>query len=111
MNILKGQPRGAFDPGRLMEAASIALNEARGRASELVEGAVAEGDLDTAVGELLRLRKPIDSFFDEVMVMVEDEALRDARLGLLAEVRDLFLRVADFSLVVLEGEDRDEQQV
>ena len=41
--------------------------------------------------------------------MVDDEKLRDARLGLLAGVRDLFLRVADFSRVVLEGEERDEQ--
>lgn len=110
MNILRGQSPGPFDPGRLVEPASIALNEARAGASERVEKAVGEGDLDAAVRELLRLRKPIDGFFDDVMVMVDDESLRDARLGLLAEVRDLFLRVADFSLVVLEGEDRDEQE-
>jgi glycyl-tRNA synthetase beta subunit len=39
-----------------------------------------------------------------VMVMVEDEKLRAVRLGLLSEVRSLFMRIADFSRVVLEGE-------
>ena len=44
------------------------------------------------------------SSFDDVMVMVDDEKLRRARLGLLSEVRELFLRMADFAQVVLEGE-------
>ena len=73
-----------------------------------VERAIGEGDFDRAVKELLRLRKPIDDFFDDVMVMVEDERLRNMRLGLLAEVRRLFLWIADFARVVLEGEEREE---
>jgi glycyl-tRNA synthetase beta chain len=58
--------------------------------------------------ELLKLRRPIDGFFDDVMVMVDDEAVRNMRLGLLAAVRRLFLRIADFACVVLEGEERKE---
>ncbi len=49
--------------------------------------------------ELASLRDPIDNFFDEVMVMVEDEKLRMNRLILLASLRDLFLKVADISLL------------
>jgi glycyl-tRNA synthetase beta chain len=40
---------------------------------------------------------PVDSFFDDVMVMVDDQALRRNRLALLASLRELFLDVADIS--------------
>ncbi|VAX01178.1 Glycyl-tRNA synthetase beta chain, partial [hydrothermal vent metagenome] len=50
-----------------------------------------------ALGRLASLRKTVDPFFDEVMVMADDAALRDNRLALLAQLRNLFLRVADLS--------------
>ena len=108
MNILKGETPGEFDPGALVEPASQALNEMRETVEAGVDAAMAGGDFDSAVRELLRLRKPIDSFFDDVMVMVDDPRLKEARLGLLWEVKRLFMRVADFSRVVLEGEEREE---
>jgi glycyl-tRNA synthetase beta chain len=43
------------------------------------------------------MRKPIDTFFDKVMVMVEDEGIRNNRLALLDGIGKLFLRIADFS--------------
>lgn len=46
---------------------------------------------------LARLRDPIDRFFDDVMVMVEDEILRNNRLLLLNNLRELFLQIADIS--------------
>ena len=42
--------------------------------------------------------------------MVDDDALRAARLGLLAAIRGLFVRVADFAKVVLEGEEPEERE-
>ncbi len=108
MNILKGQEGHAHDPGALVEPSSKALEETRVSAVGAVDKALAAGDFDAAVRELLSLRKPIDTFFDDVMVMVDDERLRSARLGLLAGVRDLFLTIADFAKVVLEGEDRED---
>jgi glycyl-tRNA synthetase beta chain len=50
---------------------------------------------------LADLREPIDAFFDDVMVNVEDAALRDNRLNLLKRLRDLFLEVADISLLAV----------
>lgn len=47
--------------------------------------------------ELAALKEPVDRFFDDVMVMVDDAPLRDNRLALLAHLRKLFLRVADIS--------------
>ena len=43
----------------------------------------------------------MDAFFDGVMVNVEDDALRNNRLNLLKQLRDLFLQVADISLLVV----------
>ena len=99
---------GDFDTGALVEPASQALDEMRKTAEAGVDAAMAGADFDSAVRVLLRLRKPIDSFFDDVMVMVDDPKLKEARLGLLEEVKRLFMRVADFSRVVLKGEEREE---
>lgn len=53
---------------------------------------------------LLRLRKDIDKFFDEVLVMCEDEKLRKNRLALVNFINLLFLKFADLSKIVIEGE-------
>lgn len=49
--------------------------------------------------QLANLRAAVDKFFDDVMVMVDDEAVRNNRLALLAQLRNLFLEVADISLL------------
>jgi glycyl-tRNA synthetase beta chain len=55
------------------------------------------GDYTTAMKKLAALRPQVDDFFDSVMVMVEEEAVRDNRLALLSGLGELFLRVADLS--------------
>lgn len=59
----------------------------------------AEGNYQDALVELASLREVVDAFFDNVMVMDEDSQVRINRLTLLSELRDLFLRVADISLL------------
>lgn len=49
--------------------------------------------------QLARLQHPIDAFFDQVMVMVDNPALQNNRLALLNAMRNLFLQVADISLL------------
>ncbi|MEX0584279.1 MAG: glycine--tRNA ligase subunit beta, partial [Natronospirillum sp.] len=66
-----------------------------------VEHTVASGDYAAALAELSKLKLPLDQFFNDVMVMADDPALREQRLALLAEVRRLFLKVADISLLQL----------
>ncbi len=53
-----------------------------------------------ALSSLASLREVVDSFFDDVMVMADDEALRNNRIALLSQLRNLFLEVADISLLV-----------
>jgi len=57
---------------------------------------------EQALVEISRLRPFIDTFFDKVMVMVEDEELRAHRLGLLQTLVDEFSSIADFSEIVTE---------
>jgi glycyl-tRNA synthetase beta chain len=57
-------------------------------------------DYTDVLKQLARLRQPVDQFFDDVMVMVDDEDLRNNRLALLQQLRNLFLEVADISLLV-----------
>lgn len=57
----------------------------------------AERNYAAGLRELAALRDDVDAFFDSVMVMHEDAALRANRLGLLARIRGLFLRAADLS--------------
>jgi len=56
-----------------------------------------KGDYTTAMKKLAALRPEVDDFFDKVMVMVDEEAVRDNRLALLSGLSQLFMRVADLS--------------
>lgn len=55
------------------------------------------GDYTGALSELAALREPVDAFFDHVMVMADDVAIRNNRLALLDSLRTLFLRIVDLS--------------
>lgn len=58
-----------------------------------------KGDYASALSALAKLHAPVDAFFAEVMVMADDPAVRDNRLALLNRLRNLFLRVADISVL------------
>ena len=58
---------------------------------------------DEALAALATIRRPLDDFFDKVMVMVDDEAVRGSRLCLLQAVASAFQSIADFSEVVTAG--------
>lgn len=59
----------------------------------------AAGNYQDALVELAALREPVDAFFDNVMVMDDNDAVRVNRLTLLSKLRELFLRVADISVL------------
>ena len=63
----------------------------------VVEPMFAAADYTAAMKRLATLRPEVDNFFDHVMVMVDEEAVRDNRLAVLQGLRKLFLRVADLS--------------
>ncbi|MFW5823387.1 MAG: glycine--tRNA ligase subunit beta, partial [Marinobacter sp.] len=87
------------DNALLQDKAEIALSEQVSEQAEKVVPLFDQGDYATALSSLASLRVPVDAFFDEVMVMAEDEAVRNNRLALLNRLRNLFLRVADISVL------------
>ena len=62
-------------------------------------------DYERALLEIAKLRPAIDKFFDGVMVMVDNDALRANRLALLQTVVKEFSTIADFSEIVTEGKE------
>jgi len=73
------------------------------RTIESVERSRAARDYDEALREIAELRPLIDKFFDDVMVMVDDDNLRANRLALLRTVVKEFSTIADFSEMATEG--------
>lgn len=91
------------DASLLRDSAEKALAEQVDQQSARVLPLFENGDYASALSSLASLREPVDSFFDEVMVMADDEATRNNRLALLNRLRNLFLRVADISLLPTAG--------
>lgn len=88
-----------IDLALLQEDAEKALAEAVEIMAEALEPAFATGKYQEALSKLAGLRAPVDAFFDNVMVMADDEALKKNRLTLLNKLRNLFLQIADISLL------------
>ena len=86
-----------LDSNLLVEPAEKALAESITRMSLLSEPLLASRDYTNVLKNLATLRDPIDSFFNDVMVMADDQALRNNRLSLLSKLRTLFVNVADIA--------------
>ena len=82
-----------------VEPAEKALAEAVLTLRTEVQPIIAKGDYTAVLDKLANLRAPVDSFFDNVMVNAEDPALRQNRLAILNTLQDLFLQVADISVL------------
>jgi len=98
-NILKkadGEP-GGVDAARLQEAAEHDLHRALLATEPAVLAALAHADYAQALTALATLKAPVDRFFDDVMVMADDLAVRANRLALLAHLGRLMNSVADIS--------------
>lgn len=94
-NLSRPELGEAADPA-LMGVEEARLADALAEAEQTSAEALAIGDHVTALGVLARLRGPIDAFFDAVLVMDPDPALRDNRLRLLNRFVAVFSRFADF---------------
>ena len=99
-NILKkieGDIAVSVDESLFKEAQEKALYDTLKKQQERVEPLFAVGDYSSALKSLAGLRDDVDAFFDGVMVMADDEAIKNNRLALLSQLRNLFLNIADLS--------------
>ncbi|MDG4474849.1 glycine--tRNA ligase subunit beta [Thiovibrio frasassiensis] len=97
INIIKDNSKTSVQAELLTESAEQKLHEAfltvRLEATPLLEA----GDYEKGLEVILKMKGPVDTFFEEVMVMVEDERVRANRLNLLTAIARLFLQIGDFS--------------
>ena len=101
-NILRKQSLAELavtDKSLLVEPAeiqlSVQIDAVKNQANTLFD----KGDYLQGLEQLAELRPAVDAFFDDVMVMVDDEAVKNNRLALLDELLQCFRQVADFSRI------------
>jgi len=87
----------SVDSALLTEKAEKQLAKELAAMEKLVMPELGQRQYEKALAKMAGLRAAVDAFFDSVMVMSDDQALRDNRLCLLSQLRALFLRVADIS--------------
>jgi len=87
------------DSSLLAQAEEKTLAEQVAAKQQAVEPLMAQGDYSAALTELAGLRVAVDAFFDNVMVMADDEAVKNNRLALLKQLQGLFIGIADISLL------------
>jgi glycyl-tRNA synthetase beta chain len=95
---LSDQPDSALFQDQAEHNLTFKLNELSPRAQPLFE----RGEYTQGLQILAALKGPIDEFFEQVMVMTDDTALRNNRLALLSQVQNLFLSVADLSCLHIQ---------
>jgi len=106
-NILRAEEKkdgeGAFeapaDTARLVEPSEKALHAALQTAETEANAALDTQDYAAAMRAMAKLRAPVDAFFEAVMVNADDPSIRRNRLALLAALRRVTARIADFSKI------------
>ena len=94
---IKGKLPIAIDESLLLDEAEKTFYKTLSSLKDKVNVSVEAGEYDKALTQLAALRDPVDAFFDNVMVMDDNEAIRNNRIALLNNLRELFMQIADIS--------------
>jgi glycyl-tRNA synthetase beta chain len=95
----EGDAAASVDSGLLADEAEREVVAVLDRIAPEIETAIAEGDFDSALAAAAGLGEPLDRFFEDVLVMADDAAVRANRLRLLLDVRDTVGRLGDFTQI------------
>ena len=100
-NILNknGNGNASFDPALLSESAEIIMADSLETVKRTNLTVISQGNYHDALQGLAQLAGPLDQFFSDIMVMTDDESLKNNRLALLSELQIELGRVADISLL------------
>jgi glycyl-tRNA synthetase beta chain len=99
VNISKSHVLGEVNTRQFENACEQELFEAYGKIEKKAGEKISQKDYTSALKELSLLRKPVDEFFNGVLVMAEDEKIRNNRLSLLIKIAQLFFKIGDFSKI------------
>ncbi len=102
-NILQDQSKYKVNEGLLLEKQERELHTTFSIIRDNILPLIAIGDFAKAQRMIFRMRSSINDFFDNVLVMTDDKRLRRNRLAILQEISRLLSKIADYSLVVIEG--------
>jgi glycyl-tRNA synthetase beta chain len=103
-NILKGLPQAKVNPDLFVEKEERDLFSTLTIIRDNAQPMIARADFARAQGILFKLQPVLNTFFDKVLVMAEEKKVRQNRLGLLQSINRMLLEIADYSLVVVEGD-------
>lgn len=98
---ISAKKRMEVNPDLFEEPAEKALFEQMKKVEHSVDSLYSAGEYGTILSQLASLREPVDIFFEQVMVMVDNQNLKNNRIALLARLQDLLQGVADISLLQL----------
>ncbi len=102
-NITQSAQEEKFDPSQFTEEAERVLWREYLKAEGQLTHLLKKGNYEGGVEQLVPLTEPINRYFDDVLVMTDEENLRRNRLGFLSALAGLFLRIGDFSALVLDS--------
>ncbi len=94
---IKGELPSSIDEKLLSDEAEKSFYTTLNNLTDKVRQSVKASEYEQALNQLAELRDPVDSFFDNVMVMDDDKAVRNNRIALLNNLRGLFMQIADLS--------------
>ena len=103
-NILKGLPPAKVNSDLFAEKEERDLFSTLSIIRDNAQPMIARGDYVRAQGIIFKLQPVLNTFFDKVLVMTEEKSVRQNRLGLLQSINKMLLGIADYSLVVVEGD-------
>lgn len=101
-NITAGHDSTTVDRAKLENDVERRLNELASEVGEQIEEMIGEREYKRALESFAGLAGELEAFFDEVMVMVEDEAVRRNRMSLLRKIGDAVRRIADVTKIVVD---------
>jgi glycyl-tRNA synthetase beta chain len=104
-NITDGQPDGEIDSGLFEHAEEEELHRASSAFHDRLGECREKGELEQAFSGMADMAEVLDRFFDEVLVMADDDRVRANRIALLRSLRGDFMRLADLSKLQIEGGD------
>ncbi|MFB3148556.1 MAG: DALR anticodon-binding domain-containing protein, partial [Thermodesulfobacteriota bacterium] len=97
VNIVKDHTGDNFSERYLVELMEKDLFKAFHEVRDKVEVTISEKNYIDSLTLMKNLKDPVDKFFDNVMVMDKDPKIKENRLSMLSEIKNLFFKIADFS--------------
>ena len=98
-----GSRKSEVDENLLKEPEEKELHKKFLVAKNKIEDLLKNGDYMLILNELVFLRKPVDNFFDKVLIMDKNEEIKTNRLALLSAIYNQFIKIADFSKIVVKS--------